>query len=336
MKIVFVHFGPKLPNYLILNIRRACDFFPKHDVLLLVDRDQKNIVDHENFRIQQVFLHEQYAEIEKQLNHPTDFRDNFWFTSLARLTAICDFVIENNQPVLHIESDVLLAEDFPINKFNEIDRPIAYTILGENSAVASVFWLRSRESAESLKLYIMKSVQADSNTTDMRILGNFQRENSQLVRILASFPHETSLLNTPLPLAVIQDFEYTSNHFEGYFDGADLGQYLFGDDPRNHRGIKYLRRELNTSYLSPRSLNCLYSDDRQFINLKSTTDKKVFSLHLHSKNASVFHPSTSAKEIQSAVNDQRMPEKHVLVVNVFLKAVRISILRRLRNLFKVS
>lgn len=336
MKIVFVHFGPKLPNYLILNILRTCDFFPNHDVLLLLDRAQDYVIERDNFKIQQIFLHKQYSEIRNQLNHPTDFRDNFWFSSLARLTAICDFVIESNQPVLHIESDVLLAKDFPIEKFNELDRPIAYTILGEDSGVASVFWLRSVESAESLKAYIKDSVLADPSTTDMRILGNFQRVNTHVVRTLASFPHETSKLNRPLPLSIIQDFEYTHAHFTGFFDAADLGQYLFGDDPRNHRGIKYLRRELFTSYLSPKSLNYIYSKDRLFIDLDSTSDGKIFSLHLHSKNAFVFHPSTSVKEIQSAIDDQRLPERHVLVMNVFLKAVWNSILRRFRNLFEVS
>lgn len=336
MKVVFVHFGPKIPKYLIFNIRRTCDLFPNHQVFLLVDRQQDNIIGRANFQIQQVFLDHQYADIRNRLSHPSDFRDNFWFSSLVRLTAICNFVIEDNQPILHIESDVLLAKDFPIDKFHDLDRPIAYTILGENSGVASVFWLRSAESAESLKEFIKNSVLADSGTTDMRILGSFQREYPQEVRILASFPNKTLHLNAPLPMSIAQDFEYTRSHFQGYFDAADLGQFIFGDDPRNHRGVKYLRRELKTSYLSPKSLNYVFSTDRQFMNLQSTSDEKVFSLHLHSKNTSIFHASTSVKAIQSAINNQQLPEKHELVVSVFLRSVGKSILRRCRNLLKVK
>lgn len=335
MEIVFVHFGPKPPKHLVSNIRRTCQLFPTHQIILLTDQLQNIRIESENFGVRKIQVQDEYSEIYSGLSHPKDFRGNFWFASLARLTAICDYLIENNQPILHIESDVLISGDFPTEKFLELDRPIAYTIIGEKSGVASVFWINSSSAALKLKQFISTSVKKDPNTTDMKILGLFQFTCGNLVRTLASFPLMEKSAYSGLSTSLTEDFQYTFDLFGGYFDAADIGQYLLGDDPRNHRGVKYLRRELSTSYLRPRSLSYSYSTSRIFLNIETGSSSKLFSLHVHSKMLNVFKPETGPKILRDSVDSQGKAERHVLIPQVFLSSLGNAVRRRFKLIPKV-
>jgi hypothetical protein len=233
--------------------------------------------------------------------------------------------------ILHIESDVIISPDFPIEKFLELDRAFAYTIIGEGSGVASILWVRDSLSAQALKIYIDSSVACDPNMTDMKILGSFQKNHPDTVRVLSSFPRGVGKTFSPDERALEEDFAYTEELFGGYFDAADVGQYLLGDDPRNHRGFKYLRKELSTSYLKPSKLRYAYSLERKFIELPENSPREYYSLHIHSKNSRMFSFHSQERVLKKAILNQDRAERHVFVLSVFLSSVRASIRRRIRT-----
>lgn len=334
LEIVFVHFGAKIPEYLQLNLQRTCDLLPDQSITFLTDRAQSLTIKNRNFRVQVFTDNEEFTFVNRALSHPTEFRDNFWFSSLARLMALADYVIKTNRSILHIESDVLISKDFPVKKFSALDRPVAYTMVGENSGVASLLFLESSEAAIFFKKFILTAVLDDASTTDMKILGLLQSQHPNFVRILASFPLQDTWAYSAIPLSLKGDFEYTQNLFDGFFDSADIGQYLLGDDPRNHRGVKYLRRELTTSYLNAGSLDYSISSEREFIGLASGASRKIYSLHVHSKNPKVFSPHFSDRVLRKALSEQNLPEKHVLVLSVFLNAIKVSLFRRFRRVLQ--
>jgi hypothetical protein len=332
MEIVFVHFGSKFPKHLILNLRRTCDLFPNDLVVLITDVQENLEISKKNFRKSYFTMDVDYHLLNKNLNHPKDFRNNFWFTSLARIYALCDYVVSNNVSILHIESDVLVAGDLPVNRFSICDRPIAFTVVGERSGVASVMWIENAQAAIHLKEYAEKSSQRDPMTTDMKILGQYQEDFPQMVRALASFPTENVGSYRPLSLQIAKDFEYTENLFEGFFDAADVGQYLLGDDPRNHRGVKLVRKQLGTSYLRPREVEYVYSHSRSFLNTASGTRTRFYSLHIHSKDPSVFEKNRIEGALLKAIRNQDKPEEQILVLSVLVRSIKISILRRMNVL----
>ena len=330
MEIVFVHFGSKFPKHLILNLKRTCDLFPKFIVVLISDRTEGLEIHRENFRRSNFTMDDDYKFLERNLSHPKDFRNNFWFTSLARIFALCDYVISNEKPIVHIESDVLISNDLPMNRFAMCDRPIAFTVVGRQSGVASVLWLESAQAAIHLRDYAMSSAQKDPMTTDMKILGRYQEEFPQLVRVLASFPTEDANSHNFLPPQIFEDFIYTNNLFEGFFDAADVGRYLFGDDPRNHRGVKLLRQQLDTSYLSPSKVRYVYSENRNFLNTASDPQNRFLSLHIHSKNIELFREKRIRELFLRAVKDQDKPGRGILVPTVLIQSIKNSLIRRLR------
>ncbi len=334
MEVVFVHFGPRLPNYLLLNLKRTCDLLPSAQITLITDREHEIELGQENFRMHLMHLSDEYSRLNSGLSHPKDFRNNFWFSSLARLVALSDYVIATQAPVLHVESDVIISKDFPVNKFALLDRQFAYTLIGPQSAVASVMWIANYEAAIFLKNFIGERVADDPSTTDMKILGMLQTQNPHLVRSLASFPVAETSAHTGLNSKITEDFLHTEHLFGGFFDAADIGQYLLGDDPRNHRGFKVLRRELGSSYLSPRSLIYSYSSVRDFLDIPMGENTSLYSLHIHSKNQKVFRLNSSKNCLQKVVLNQNAQEKLEFVAGVFFKAILHSLLRRFKALKK--
>ena len=327
-----MHFGSKLPKYLLLNLKRTCELFPHFTVVLITDTQEELAVYNSNFRKSHFTMNGDYETLNKNLSHPKEFRNNFWFTSLARIYAVCDYVASNNVQVLHVESDVLIARDLPMERFAMCDRPIAYTVVGKRSGVASVMWIRNSQAALHLRDYAEKSAQRDPMTTDMKILGQYQEDFPQLVRVLASFPIENIGSYKSLSQQIVEDFTYTENLFEGFFDAADVGRYLFGDDPRNHRGIKLLRQQLETSYFSPREVKYVYSEIRNFLSTASGSQNRFYSLHIHSKDSEVFAESKIRDRFPRAIRDQYKPEGRILVLSVLIKSVKNSILRRVNTL----
>lgn len=328
MKIVFVHFGSSIPTYLKNNIRRVLDYFPDYELTLLTDSAIEIPELDAVVNVSQISQDSRYSRINEGLNHPKEFRNNFWFTSLARIVAICDYSIATGENLLHIESDVLLAKDFPLELFKTIDRPISYTILGERRAVASTFFLKSGGAARLLLKFIEDSVHDNPNTTDMKILGDFQQEFPGVVRVLASFPPEATISFSKLPDSLQDDFIYSLKLFGGYFDAADIGQYLLGDDPRNHRGVKYMRKELETSFFKPSTVQFEFNENREFIDVQGSVGRKVYSLHIHSKDLATFKRRSTNRRLRKSVLSQNQPESHKFLIRVFVTSVKYSILRR--------
>ena len=332
MEIVFVHFGSTPPNYLIRNLNRTCGFFPETTVTLITDVELDIQVKHSNFRKYHFELGPDYRDVDRKIIHPKGFRNNFWFTSLARVMALCDYVIEKEIAILHIESDVLVSRDLPLQKFANCDRSTAYTMVGQMSGVASVLWLGDVIAAKHLRDYIKSQAQTDPMTTDMKILGQYQGHYPNRVRILASFPTTLSDSYSSIPAQIVQDMIYSEELFGGFFDAADAGQYLLGDDPRNNRGVKFLRCELATSFFKPSKVHFWYSSERRFLNIASESVNRYFSLHIHSKTESVFDNKRLESLLSRAVDDQSRPESHILVPSVFIASVRNSLIRRFREM----
>lgn len=332
MEIVFVHLGSSVPKYLMRNVERTCDFFPETTVTLITDISSKIGIKKSNFQKYIFEMNEDYVNLNQFLSHPKNFRNNFWFTSLARIFVLCDYTIARNLQILHIESDVLISSDFPLNQFKVCDRPIAYPVIGLKSAVASTLWIGSSEAARQLRSYSTILAQNDPTMTDMKILGRFQQDFPKFVRVLASFPTRSeSAYVAPSP-EILQDMNYTENLFKGYFDAADVGSYLLGDDPRNHRGVKYLRKQLDTSYFRPRNVKYFYSSNRKFLNTSPGPIDQFYSLHIHSKNSKVFNERKNQKVLELAIKNQDKAERHKLIVLVLLGSIRHSIKRRLKVL----
>ena len=331
MKIVFAHFGNRLPKHLTLNIERCKTLFPNIPIVLIANREC-NVPRTAGLEVSIYDKNSEWLQLDSNLSHPKDFRDNFWLTSVARFLAIRDYLANYPGEILHVESDVILSEDFPFDKFSKLDKPIAFPILSSSQGIASTLYIRNHETAALLVSLTLEMASNDSKTTDMLVLRSFYKSYPEKTQLLPIGPLGKSAYRNFGDGTIFEEMTSAALIFDGCFDGADIGYYLFGVDPRNARGKKYLRKSFANSFLSVRETIIEYSNSRNFLNIGSNPSEPkvpIFSLHIHSKNAHLFRVKKATKLFKVAVDNYLLPESIEFVPRIFLHSIIQAVKRRL-------
>jgi len=334
MDLVFAHFNTNLPRHLELNLERSLSLFPRINVHLLTDQNAGHLSD-ARLHIHPFIQDHRWKEMNSSLNHPKDFRGNFWLTSLARFFPLSDFAAVHKEPFLHIESDVLISDDFPFERLNGLDYDLAFPIVSNSQAIASTLFIRNHTAAKLLADYSLQCAQKDSSTTDMLVLYQLINEFPDLATVLPSAFTNSQSLDT---LSLRQKVRESESYFMAAFDGFDFGRFLFGDDPRNARGFSTLRRKDPNSFLDVSKLTLISTESRSFPSIRNLSSGElipIHSLHIHCKDLSIFRIEKSEQLIESAVKDSGLPPQHIFVFRVFLDSAIAAIKRRIKKMRKV-
>lgn len=309
MKLVFVHFG-KLPSHLSANVRDVCRRFPHIEVILISDFSVEGMDSYENYSEKYLDISNHLDFFRSQSTLPISFRGGFWLLSLIRLIVLADFVESEGCSVLHIESDVVLASDFPFDFFPKIKQQTAYVRVSNSEAIASILYIASSESAHKLRVAIYDDFESDPALTDMKFLSSYSHNFPERVYELPS-----SLKDDPLT--------------EFIFDGSDYGQYLFGTDPRNSRGVKILNFENPNTRIKTGQLKYRFNQARDFIDISDgSMSRKLANLHIHSKSMRLFEITARNMEFRSACQKSHDGEIRIFILKVFLAQFYLAIRRR--------
>lgn len=307
--------------------------FPDIEVHLLTDLNPKSI-EINNLVIDIYSPSRDWFELETLLKHPKDFRDNFWFTSLARFIAISEFSRTMQSQILHLESDVIISGDFPFDKFTYSNCSFSFPIVSSSLAIASILYIKDSFSAKYLAELTMKSARENRNTTDMHVLRDLSLNPDVNFLLLPS-----ALSDSYSPSKVSGNFimmnEIGLRHFNGVFDGFDYGRYLFGVDPRNARGISKVRQTDDSVYLDVSKSLIVTDDKRDFpyiLDLESNRKLPIFCLHIHSKNSKYFTIRSSEKAIKMAVKDSSKEPSIKVYPLIIIKMVIASLKRKLNRI----
>ena len=299
--IVFVHLNKKIPLYFRLNLLATRKNFPESKIILIHNQDRNQFLrkDIVQFRYTKSVL---ARDIERGLNHPKDFRENFWFASIARFDAIHSFMNENPGSVIHVESDVILSRDFPVFEFADPEFSIAYPVVADNRGVASTVYLKDADTSLDLTEFSLRAVNLNPMTTDMEILAQFTVEPKNQFYFLPFGPGDK--LN-------YKDHNHLVNQskrvpIEGVVDGNDIGVYLFGTDPRNTRGFSSLGTSIPGNYANIKAWHFAYNKERKFISLiDSGIEIPVYSIHATCKNKLLFFSFTRSVMIRIFIWSRR-------------------------------
>jgi hypothetical protein len=287
--IVFVHLNSPVPLYLRLNILSTIKKFPEAKIVLIHNEKKGNKI-HAHLRNFEYQPGERSLLIENSLKHPKGFRNNFWFSAIQRFDALHAYMEQSNEPILHLESDVIISKDFPLERFTIGEIKIAYPIVADNRGVASSIFIRDLYTAEKLIHFTEETTSVNSNTTDMEILAEFYERNPDITFLLAFGPEKVSAYDESFVLERVRPaFEL----FCGVFDGNDIGVYLFGTDPRNARGVSCLGTSIPGNYARVNQWNFKFDNLRQFINLEFDDQViSIYSVHATSKQLTLFYHYT--------------------------------------------
>ena len=287
--IVFVHLNSPIPLYLKLNIVSTIKKFPNAKVVL-IRNDKKSNGIHSDLWHFDYKPGSSSQSIENSLSHPKDFRDNFWFSAIQRFDALRFYIESSQESILHLESDVIVSRDFPLEKFITSEMKIAYPVVADNRGVASSVFIRDLETAEKLIRFADDACSVNSRTTDMEILARFFEKNQDIATSLAFGPESIYAYDENFLIRTVQS---TFDIYNGIFDGNDIGVYLFGTNPRNTRGVSYVRTSIQGNYAKVDKWNFNFDNLRKFINLEFGGEVYlIYSVHATSKQLTLFHHIT--------------------------------------------
>jgi hypothetical protein len=331
MNLVFVHLGSAIPKHLAKNLKRTTLLFPKHQIFLITDLHLDKSL-YEKVIIHKYVQNHDWLKLQSLLKHSKDFRDNFWFTSTARFLALAHFSNSFNEEFLHIESDVIVASDFPFEKLSHTNHHFMFPIVSDSNAIASTLYVKNSDAANYLAQFALAESEKNNLTTDMYILSELSKKSDVNFAPLPTAP-TISYEKSKIRNCFLQMSDASISSFGGVFDGFDIGRYLFGDDPRNKRGFSTLRDNDTRTYLDVRNLNLVMRPERDFPFLSTNeTDiyTPIFSLHIHSKKLKIFEIKSSKKLIKKAVTNSKKEPITIFVFTVFIKSAINSLKRRLK------
>ena len=315
MEIVFVHLNTPIPIYLKHNLMRARNMFPNEKIVLISNTTQKNILG-----VSQHILPEpvQAEQLKRILSHPKEFRDNFWHSSVARFAYLLSYQKKVKQRILHIESDVLIARDFPLLQFKRLPvSKIGFPILMKKRGVASIFYSGSAATLDKFVSYSISEGLKDSATTDMLILRNFYNRYPRYVKVLPAGPYEKGLYRKEILKDIFPEINKGLLEFNGIFDGTDLGFYFFGTNPWNKRGISVLQEELADSYTKMAKFELVFNSSRDFFDLLSNKHTiPIYNMHITSKRERLFRFGNLERKSRRFINNNGMRTEVILRVYI--------------------
>lgn len=227
---VYVHLGVNPSPTLIEFSLQAQANLPKSKAILVTDHPENwsafpgEVIKHKpNNQFKGM------AAFKKRHKELKSIANGYWVFTLQRLFALDDFMkfAEDDIPIVHFESDVqsFITEPILTQMVNQL-HSIHVPRFGEQTGIASTVFIKNKNQLRDF-LYKCDRALSEKNDmkSDMELLGNLL--NSGEVEELSSgrLPHLSSKI-------FLSDFEVI-------FDGAGIGQYLFGQDPlhTNNRRI---------------------------------------------------------------------------------------------------
>lgn len=332
LEIVLVYLGKqKMPQYVFANLNYLKNIFPNREVVLISD-NVKNIDSLKNLPIK-TFLCSDYLETspEAYLKEIPDlqFRGGFWFYTIARFFAIEQYLkTRPDNPILHVESDVLLLKNFPFQKFDSLIG-LAFPMVNLNYAAASTLYISDIAAASALCDFSRLMTYANPRITDMDILGSsLLSERVRVTYLPTAFGGENHFQDW-VPSIGRESLTTGIEKFQGIFDAMTWGQYLTGEDPRNNYGKKRIYGVQTHHSVAVDSYETKFLDGKIIVSCDCGSFP-LYSIHVHSKDLQLFKEIDNQKLLKRRVTESKKGEFTESIWPIVIKFFPL----RIKNLIK--
>jgi hypothetical protein len=281
--IVFVHLGDNPSPTLIPFAKFAIRNNPESEFFLITDSEHR----WSDFPGRIIVSKKRNKSSIKHLIQRSRYNEKiaggYWVKTYERLFALSNLYgnIDPNLPIIHIESDVLL-QDAQILKeaLNiQIDNEIAVPRMSEDLGIASILYSRNIQCLLTglKKLDLLGRRNPGICTNDMKLLGLALNQN-----IISELPTWSKSK---------KDSDIGNKRW--LFDGAAIGQYLFGRDPIHTENVRLSGYENPSFPIRPSSLS--WHLEKNIIHASDGENNYYFAnLHIHSKEI-IGHPASELK-----------------------------------------
>ena len=334
VEAVFVHLGKQLPEHLISNLGIVQTNFPQQKIHLIVNTPPSGQI----LKIPRVEVH--LLRVSDEINKILDFlapdqkfREGFWRLTLERLLILEKF--HRSRPdtkILHIESDIFLFPNFPFDKFNSL-RKISWIKVSRARDVAALVYLPNFAQTTIFVIRMLDVLRSRGWLDDMEMLSTLMSEFENEYEYLPSLNPNHMEFKSSSHSSEKTNEQLTSNFeiFDGIFDGAQLGVWLTGWDPRNSYGFTRVRDESQisdaTGFLNPKNVTFLLDDSNCLCYFAEGKRTNVYTLHIHSKSLKIFSEGW-AHQFKRLINENFESSK---VFNFNLKMLMMLLVMNRRN-----
>lgn len=297
--LILVHIGTTLPDYFTDCVYQSCivnsskspiyllvskyctTFLQNHISKFNIDTSFVNVYEIEKLENDKINKFIQILQTKKFFKKIEEFRNKFWIYTTLRFFLIQSFVeLMDLKNTIHIESDVMLYIYFEkiiklVNKMKNSDKMICCVSDSPQRGIASIMYIPDNNAINDFINHIINSYESTEEfLNDMDLLGSYNNK--------ITFPI------------------FPSNENPTIFDGACIGQYLGGVDPRNSGNKNTVGFINETSALIPSNYyyckKLVVRDDGYKYKLFTCSDKIninnnfsiIANLHIHSKQLFKF------------------------------------------------
>ena len=292
--IVFIYFGKEVPKYVFRNLKHLKKQFNSNNVifasdnLLALKRAEKIGVIPFHYSL----MNNELESIRKASKLDQEFRDHYWWKTSARILAVCEVQIHRQNAVLHLESDVVLFPEFPVESILGFKEDIAFPVVSPSQGIASMLFIRNAEAASKLRKMFIETMLGDKTSSDMTILGKLVHHKEIKISIMPTLSNVEKMDD----LFNSGDYDFNHRHaigsnyevLGGCVDGLDYGLYFLGEDPRNSRGIKRLFQNRYETNLDLRNARIVIRGNEVKIKCRDSYFR-LWSMHIHSKDIRAFY-----------------------------------------------
>lgn len=272
---VFVHLGGNPSPQLSSMASAAKKINPSTDLFLITDQPDSwrefpgKLIEYSMSKRSKLLL-----KLARKNREMEEIAGGYWFYTLERIYALdCIYSeIGLDEPFLHYESDVLpLIQECDSQLFRAKNLRTAVPRFSTNRGIASVLYSPSQQDFRRVLTYFNEYLmEKNSNINDMDLLG--AALNGGIIDELPTLPEKAWI---------------DSKGKKVIFDGAALGQYLFGQDPfhtQNRRVSGFINPDFSED-LSKWNWNLISLEDKSVILEVSANDMdyRILNLHIHSK-----------------------------------------------------
>lgn len=296
--IVFIHIGKTIPAHVPVALSQARTFNPDCPIIFVANEEalQTFKVPNSNITLitcESLQINEEHRLFKQRSGHNTEWREGFWLYTSERFLYLHDLMVQYDlENVFHLEHDNMLyanlVELLPI--FKENYKGLAITMDNDQRCIPGFVYISSKPIMARLARYFTDK--AGDNNNDMQILARFKNdlgdEAADNLPIICSEYVNEQPMRSPYNHVASNPNKYCLNIdlFNSIFDGAALGQYIGGIDPRNGNSQPGFINE--SCVFNPSLLTYEWIEDREGRKVPFAIYKgnkfRINNLHIHSKN----------------------------------------------------
>ena len=289
-KVHFVYLGQRIPSYALASLELAATYSGQEIVLLAnevaIRRAGNTQVQFES--IENFYDPKQFMRAAKFVTYSHTFRDGFWLKGIERYFVLEQFMSDRKlEDLFHAELDQLLFDTKSlVSNLRQLNSKGLYIPFRSPTVpIASILYVNSLDALASLNQF---AEGGGSFRSDNDLIGQWSRANPKMVFALPTFG-----------ASIVRSRDESSEFLNlcdekqvgGIVDGAQLGHWIGGWDPRNVP----IWQSPRTKFVPKNNLENLSREDLSSIRFRlselgleiQAREKenwhRIFNLHLHSK-----------------------------------------------------